>query len=93
MSKQYPALVAVAVSLLAASGAQAQIVNNEQLAARCAQLGGLADRYARKGGEGSSGPTLTRLGAGIDCERGRYDQGIKALETLLSGQRIPFPPR
>jgi len=35
---------------------------------------------------------MIRLGAGIDCERGRYSQGIRALEDLLQRNRISFPP-
>lgn len=66
--------------------------SNEQLAARCAQLGALYDRYNTQRGEGSSGPNLARLGAGIDCQKGRYEQGIKALEELLQRTRIPYPP-
>ena len=38
--------------------------------------------------EGSGGPDMIRLGAGIDCQKGRYAQGIKALEDLLSRNRI-----
>lgn len=66
--------------------------SNEQLAARCAQLGGLYDRYNLQRGEGSGGPNMVRLGAGIDCQKGRYEQGIKALEELLQRNRIPYPP-
>jgi len=65
---------------------------NEQLAARCAELGAIFDRYGTRRSEGSGGPDMIRLGAGIDCQRGRYAQGIKALEDLLSRNRIPYPP-
>lgn len=65
---------------------------DEQLAARCAQLGALFDRYNLQRGEGSGGPNMARLGAGIDCQRGRYQQGIRALEELLQRSRIPYPP-
>ncbi len=65
---------------------------NEELAARCAQLGSIFDRYATRRGEGSGGPDMTRVGAGIDCAKGRYSQGIKALEELLQRDRIPYPP-
>ena len=76
--------------LIAASTAQAQ--TNEQLAARCAELGGIFDRYGTRRSEGSGGPDMIRLGAGIDCQKGRYAQGIKALEDLLSRNRISYPP-
>jgi hypothetical protein len=65
---------------------------NEQLAARCAELGAIFDRYGTRRSEGSGGPDMTRLGAGIDCQKGRYTQGIKALEDLLDRNRIPYPP-
>jgi hypothetical protein len=58
---------------------------NEQLAA-------IFDRYGRRSSEGSGGPDMIRLGAGIDCQKGRYAQGIKALEDLLNRNRIPYPP-
>jgi hypothetical protein len=64
----------------------------EQLAARCAELGAIFDRYGTRRSEGSGGPDMTRLGAGIDCQKGRYEQGIKALEGLLQRNRIPYPP-
>ena len=73
------------------SDARAQ-QTNEQLAARCAELGAIFDRYGRRSSEGSGGPDMTRLGAGIDCQKGRYAQGIKALEDLLKRNRIPYPP-
>ena len=63
-----------------------------QLAARCAELGAIFDRWGARRSEGSGGPNMIRLGAGIDCERGRYSQGIKALEDLLQRNRISFPP-
>ena len=65
---------------------------DQQLAARCAELGAIFDRWGARRGEGSGGPNMIRLGAGIDCERGRYAQGIRALEDLLQRNRIPFPP-
>ena len=79
------------VSLAAISTARAQ-PTNEQLAARCAELGAIFDRYGTRRSEGSGGPDMIRLGAGIDCQKGRYVQGIKALEDLLSRNRIPYPP-
>ena len=72
--------------------ATAQARTNEQLAARCAELGAIFDRYGTRRSEGSGGPDMTRLGAGIDCQKGRYAQGIKALEDLLKRNRITYPP-
>jgi hypothetical protein len=77
--------------LLLAMAASAQ-QTNEQLAARCAELGALYDRYNTRRSEGSGGPDMIRLGAGIDCQKGRYQQGIKALEDLLQRNRVPIPP-
>lgn len=82
---------ALAVSLPGSMAAHAQ-QTNEQLAARCAELGALYDRYNTRRSEGSGGPDMTRLGAGIDCQKGRYQQGIKALEDLLQRSRVPIPP-
>jgi hypothetical protein len=65
---------------------------NEPLAARCAELGAIWDRYGARRSEGSGGPDMIRVGAGIDCQKGRYAQGIKALEDLLQRNRLPFPP-
>jgi hypothetical protein len=65
---------------------------NEQLAARCSELIGIFDRYGTRRSEGSGGPDMIRMGAGIDCQKGRYTQGIKAMEDLLSRNRIPYPP-
>lgn len=65
---------------------------NEQLAARCNELGALYDKYATRRSEGSGGPDMARLGAGIDCQKGRYAQGIKALEDCLKRARISYPP-
>lgn len=83
------------ISLLAAAtpcaGVWAQQTNG-QLAARCAELGALFDKYAARRGEGSGGPNMIRLGAGIDCQKGRYTEGIRALEDLLQRNKIPYPP-
>lgn len=83
-------LAAAGVLLVPASGRSQQ--TDEQLAARCAQLGALFDRYNLQRGEGSGGPNMARLGAALDCQRGRYEQGIRALEQLLQRNRIPYPP-
>jgi hypothetical protein len=77
----------LAISLLFAPSPGRAQPTNEQLAARCAELGAIYDKYNTRRSEGSGGPDMTRLGAGIDCQ-----QGIKALEDLLSRNRIPYPP-
>ena len=81
----------LATLVLIPGSSQAQ-QTNEQLAARCAELGALYDKYNTRRSEGSGGPDMTRLGAGIDCQKGRYQQGIKALEDLLQRNRITYPP-
>lgn len=83
-------LAAAGLLMVPTSGRSQQ--TDEQLAARCAELGALYDRYNLQRGEGSGGPNMARLGAGIDCQKGRYRQGIKALEELLQRNRIPYPP-
>jgi hypothetical protein len=67
---------------------------NKQLAARCSQLFGTASRYVSggAGAEGSLGSNLGVIDAGLDCQKGRYDEGIRALERILNGQRIAYPP-
>jgi len=83
-------LLLAGLAVLLPGGLQAQ-PTNEQLAARCAELGAIFDRYGTRRSEGSGGPDMTRLGAGNDCQKGRYQQGIKALEGLLDRNRIPYP--
>jgi hypothetical protein len=65
---------------------------NEQLAARRSELLGIFSRYGVRRSEGSGGPDMIYLGAGIDCQKGRYAQGIKAMEDLLQRNKIPYPP-
>jgi hypothetical protein len=86
-----PILFGITAVLLSLGSAGAQ-QTNEQLAARCSELGAIFDRFGTRRGEGSGGPDMTRLGAGIDCQKGRYQQGIKALEDLLQRNKIPYPP-
>jgi len=84
--------VEIAVSVDKGGRITAQ-AGNDRSAARCWQLYGIASRYlSGGGGEGSPGPNMGVIGAGLDCQNGRYDQGIKALERILSGQRITYPP-
>jgi hypothetical protein len=65
---------------------------NEQLAARCSELLGIYSRYGVRRSEGSGGPDMIYVGAGIDCQKARYAQGIKAMEDLLQRNKIPYPP-
>lgn len=93
MAFQFPALLLAGLLALAAMPATSHAQQtNEQLAARCAELAAFYDKYNTRRSEGSGGPDMTRLGAGIDCQKGRYQQGIKALEDLLQRSRISYPP-
>lgn len=76
---------------LIGGGAAAQ-QSDEAKKARCIQLADLGDRYLTRLKEGSGGPNMVVLGARIDCDKGRYDQGIRDLEKLLRDQRITIPP-
>jgi hypothetical protein len=63
-----------------------------KLAARCSQLFALADRALSRRSEGGGGPSLSVQGAGVDCQKGRYEQGIRELEKILRGQGYTVPP-
>jgi hypothetical protein len=79
-----------------APSAQVPQSNQQQadpkLAARCAELGAIFDKYNTRRSEGSGGPDLERVGAGIDCQKGRYAEGIATLEKLLQRNQTPYPP-
>lgn len=90
--RHLPAIALLGVAALLTPGGVSAQQTNEQLAARCSELGAIFDRFGTRRGEGSGGPDMTRMGAGIDCQRGRYAQGIEALEDLLRRNRISFPP-
>ena len=62
------------------------------LAARCNQLYAFADRALTRRGEGNGGPNMIVQGAGVDCQRGRYEQGIRDLERVLRSQGFTVPP-
>jgi hypothetical protein len=63
------------------------------LKARCDQLISYYDRYGAGRSENSDGArNPTRMGAGIDCDQGRYNQGIAAMEALLRSKNFDVPP-
>lgn len=66
---------------------------DRQRAARCNQLYGIASRTVSggAGAEGSSASDVGVVGAGLDCQKGHYDAGIKTLEKILDGQLISYP--
>jgi len=65
---------------------------DDRLKARCDQLYTLADRALTRRSEGGGGPNLTVQGAGVDCRKGHYDQGIRTLERELRNQGYTLPP-
>jgi hypothetical protein len=52
----------------------------------------MADRALSRRSEGGGGPSLTVQGAGVDCQKGRYEQGIRELEKILRSQGYTVPP-
>jgi hypothetical protein len=83
-------LVLVAGAALA-SPAFAQ--SQPDLKARCDQLISYYDRYGAGRSENSDGArNSTRMGAGLDCEHGRYNEGISAMEALLRAKNFDVPP-
>jgi hypothetical protein len=65
---------------------------DDALRARCDQLFTMADRALSRRGEGGGGPNMIVQGAGIDCRRGRFEQGIRELERVLRAQGYTVPP-
>jgi hypothetical protein len=64
---------------------------NEPLARRCAELLAIFDKYGVQHSQGSGGPDMIYVGAGIDCRNGRHIQGIQAMEDLLQRNKIRYP--
>ena len=83
--------IAAAIALSDCTDAPAQPYN-ELLARRCADLLAIFDKYGVQHSQGSGGPDIIYVGAGIDCRNGRYAQGIQAMEDLLQRNKIPYPP-
>ena len=64
-----------------------------QLKARCSQLISYYDRYGASRGEDSSALRhMTRMAANVDCDHGRYDEGIRSMEDLLKEKKFTIPP-
>lgn len=71
----------------------AAVPGNADLKARCNQLISMYDRYGASRSENSDGArNHTRIGAEVDCQQGRYDQGIAEMETLLKHKHFDVPP-
>jgi hypothetical protein len=83
--------IAAAIALSDCTDTPAQPYN-EPLARRCADLLTIFDKYGVQHSQGSGGPDIIYVGAGIDCRNGRYTQGIQAMEDLLQRNKMPYPP-
>ena len=84
-------LIAAAIVLSNCTEAPSQPYNGP-LAKRCGELLAIFDKYGVQHSQGSGGPDIIYVGAGIDCRNGRYAQGIQAMEDLLQRNKIPYPP-
>jgi hypothetical protein len=64
------------------------------LKARCSQMVSYYTRYGSSRGEDTDGNRdFIRIGAELDCQKGRYEKGIDALETLMKGKNWSLPSR
>src|SRR5262245_40387538 len=62
------------------------------LKARCDQLVAYYDWYGASRSENTDGSrNMADMDAKLDCEQGRYEQGIAAMEDLLKRKRLPIP--
>ena len=89
------AAVVVTAGLMNSAFAQnsAAVPSTADLKARCSQLVSMYDRYGASRSENSDGArNHTRIGAEIDCQQGRYAEGIAAMETLLKHKNFEVPP-
>ncbi|MGH6644620.1 MAG: hypothetical protein ACRED3_18175, partial [Bradyrhizobium sp.] len=60
----------------------------------CSQLVSYYSRYGSSRGEDTDGNRdFIRVGAELDCQKGRYEKGIQALETLMKGKNWSVPPQ
>jgi hypothetical protein len=90
--------IALAVALAAGVVNSASAQNSASAStspdkARCDQLISYFDRYGASRGENSDGiRNHTRIAAGLDCEKGRYAEGVAAMETLLKNKHFDVPP-
>ena len=84
--------LALAVALLLCTLPAAGQAQDDKLKARCSQLYSMADRALSRRGEGGGGPNMIVQGAYVDCQKGRYAQGIAELEKVLRSQGYTVPP-
>ncbi len=87
------AVVLTAGMSTAASAQTTAAPATPDLKARCAQLINYYERYGASRSENSDGArNMTNMGARIDCEQGRYDKGIAAMEALSKQKGFDVPP-
>lgn len=80
------------VFLSGAAATDALAQTPQELKARCSQLTAYFDYYGVSRGENSDGAkNWKRINAGIDCERGNYEVGIRAMEELLVAKAFTVP--
>jgi hypothetical protein len=84
-------LIALALST-AAAPAVAQAPSSVDGRARCAQLVAFWQLHSGSKSEGGSGADMVRKRAEIDCEAGRYENGIRSMEDLLRRNGYTVPP-
>src|SRR5260370_16487096 len=83
--------IALAIALSDCTDTPAQPYNGP-LAEHCAELLAIFDKYGVQHSQGSGGPDIIYVGAGIDCRNGRYVQAIHPMQTLLHHTTTPSPP-
>jgi hypothetical protein len=85
--------LALALIFIAELPTSARGQSATELSERCAELVEYYDRYGASRSHNSDGlRNHTRLGAEVDCDRGRYAEGITAMEGLLRRKRFTVPP-
>jgi len=91
-SLRFGSTLALAVVLAAGLADSASAQTTPDPKARCSQLLSYYDRFGASRGENSDGARdMTRIGAGIDCERGQYEKGIASMEALLRQKHFDVP--
>jgi hypothetical protein len=80
------------LALLVASSTPAKAQATRDLKERCEQLIAYYDWYGASRSENTDGSrNMADMEARIDCDAGRYEKGIAAMEDLLKRKRFPVP--
>jgi hypothetical protein len=86
------ATCALQIALTASIVGPAFAQSPQDLKKRCAQLVNFFDYYGVSRGENSDGArNWTRIEAGLECDRGHYDDGIQDMEALLRRKAFAVP--